>query len=64
MDRVEAESTLNINLCHEGMVTQVYDGVHGIIDCGVFEGEVSHIDSIINTIPWWEREVHDEAPCA
>ena len=44
----EAECTLYVHLSHEGSLAKVHDRVHGIVDGRVAEGEVSHVDSVVN----------------
>ena len=64
VDWAEAEGTLDVDFGHEGPLTQLHDGVNGVVDSRVAEWEVRHVNVIIDALPGRVGEVHDEAPFA
>ena len=60
-DWTEAESALDVDLCHLGASAQPHDSVHGTIHCDVFQGKLLDGDAVIDATSFREGQVHNQA---
>ena len=56
------EGSFEVGLRHQGILSECCEKTYSVVDCRICKGELFTLDVVINTVPWWSRELHYYTP--